>query len=73
MAPVFELLPLPPEGEDVGVGEGDDVVTAGKPVGLGEAVVVGPIVEMVETPINAPGPISGLSKTRRCEASQTKE
>ena len=61
MAPVFELLLLPPEGEEVGVSEGEDVVTAGNPVGLGEVLVVGPIVEMVETPINAPGPISGLS------------
>lgn len=61
MASVFELLLLPPEGEEVGVSEGEDVVTAGNPVGLGEVLVVGPIVEMVETPINAPGPISGLS------------
>ena len=69
MAPVFELLLLPTEGEDVGVSEGEDVVTAGKTVGLGEVLVVAPIVKMVETPMNAPGPISGLSGIRRCEAS----
>ena len=72
MAPVSELLLLPPEGDDVGVSEGEDVVTAGITVGLGEVLVVVPIVEMVETPINAPGPISGLSKIRKCEAAKQK-
>jgi len=72
MAPVFELLLLSPEGGDVGVSEGEDVVTAGKTVGFGGVLVVVPIVEMVETPINAPGPISGLSKIRRCEAAKLK-
>ena len=65
IAPVFEL-PLR-EGDDVGEREVEDVggvVTAGKFVGNGE-VPVGPLVAELETPINSPGPISGLSK--KCE------
>ena len=64
IAPVFEL-PLR-DGDDVGEredvdlgGDGDGVVTAGKSVGNGEEPV-GPSVAELETPINSPGPISGL-------------
>ena len=79
MAPVFELLPL--EGEDVGGDEekGDEEieeVTAGKTVGFGEVVPVGPepAVELVvfEPPINAPGPISGVSRRWTCEGAREK-
>jgi hypothetical protein len=71
MAPVFE--PPSPDGgeegeredEDVG-GDGVGVVTAGKSVDNGE-VPVGPSVAELETPINAPGPISGSSKKRKRE------
>lgn len=77
MAPVFELLPS--EGEDVGGGEENgeeesEEVTAGKTVGFGEVVPVGPepVVELVvfEPPINAPGPISGVSKSCTCEGAK---
>ena len=71
MAPVFE--PPPPDGDEEGewvdedVGGNDaGVVTAGKSVDNGE-VPVGPSVAELETPINAPGPISGLSRKRKRE------
>jgi len=71
MAPVSE--PPPPDGDGVGErededvgGNGGEVVTAGNSVGNGE-VLVGPSVAELETPINSPGPISGLSKKRRRE------
>jgi len=78
MAPVFELLPL--EGDDEGWGddegeESEDVI-AGKTVGFGEVVPVGPepvvVLEVFELPINAPGPISGLSKRWACEGEKEK-
>lgn len=58
MAPVFELLLL--EVEDV---------AAGRPVGLGEVVVVVPGLVVEFGPfINSPGPISGVSRNRRRDA-----
>ena len=68
IAPVCELLPEGPEvGESPDVGNG--VVKAGKPVGLAVLVPVGPAPEPEEfVPINAPGPISGVSTIHRCEA-----
>jgi len=74
MAPVFELLPR--DGDDVGEreevdlgGEGVGVVTAGKSVGNREEPV-GPSVAELETPINSPGPISGLSKKFKREGAR---
>ena len=71
MAPVFE--PPSPDGNEEGEREDEDmggndagVVTAGKSVDNGE-VPVGPSVAELETPINAPGLISGLSKKRKRE------
>ena len=77
MTPVFKL-PRPDddepyEGDDVDADKGDEP-GPGKVVGFGEPPGVGPapVVEL-ETPINAPGPISGLSKKNcRCQASETK-
>jgi len=59
MGPVFELLLR----EDEDVGEiGGDVVEAGKPVAGGAWVVLpARAEEVLEAPINSPGPISGLS------------
>ena len=73
IAAVFELFWESPDlGDDVPVGNG--VVKAGKPVGLAVFVPVGPGPEAEEfLPINAPGPISGVSKTHRCEADKGKK
>ena len=67
IAPVWLLLPLaeddPPGEEEAGsVGRG---VVVGPPVGGELAVLlpVGPVLEELEAPINAPGPISGLPET----------
>jgi hypothetical protein len=78
MAPVFELLPL--EDEDVGWGDDEgeegEGETEGNIVGFGDVVPVGPgpMVALVvfEAPINAPGPISGLSKRCTCEGAKEK-
>jgi len=79
IAAVRELLPLevPEVGESPDVGndvpEGNRVVKAGKSVGLAVFVPVGPAPEPEEfVPINAPGPISGVSTNRRCEAAKGK-
>ena len=82
MAPVSELTPVEnpesPESPDLGneEREGSDlagVVTRGKNVGLGKLVPValGPVM-VVEPPINAPGPISGLSESRRYKVTKAK-
>ena len=79
IAPIFELLLLEGEdvGEDdddsddrdvVDGDEGAGVVTAGKFVGFEDDLVVVPVppvpvLEAFEPVINAPGPISGVSKT----------
>lgn len=78
MAPVFELLlPEVEDGdgdkEEDGDGDKEEGVATGKPVGLGEVVLVvpGPVVEFVPL-INSPGPISGVSRSGRCEAADGK-
>jgi len=74
IAAVFELFfgESPDLGDDVPVANG--VVKAGKPVGLAVFVPVGPGPEAEEfVPINAPGPISGVSKTHRCEEKGKKD
>ncbi len=74
MAPVFEL-PSPeddnPEGVAVREDENEEV-TAGKPVADGVIIPGGPVVEELDPSINAPGPISGLSKRRRYEMAKEK-
>lgn len=65
IAPVFELLLLEVEDED---GDKEEGVATGKPVGLGEVVLV---VEF-DPLINSPGPISGVSRSGRCEAADGK-
>lgn len=70
MEPVLLLLEGDAVDEDEEVVDfGADVVEAGNPVADGACVVV--VVregeEELEAPINAPGPISGLSEERRCE------
>lgn len=64
------------EVEDKGAPEKSEEVIAGKAVGFGEVVPVGPepVVELVlfEPPINAPGPISGVSKRCTCEGAKEK-
>ena len=74
MAPVFELPSSEddgPEGAAVGEGE-DEEVTAGKPVGDGVTVPRGLVVEELDPLINAPGPISGLSRKHRYERAKEK-
>ena len=80
IAAVFELFFLeePESGESPDVGNdepvGNGVVKAGKFVGLAVFVPVGPGPEVEEfEPINAPGPISGVPKTHRCEADNGKK
>ena len=70
MAPVFERLL--PEVED-GDGDKEEGVATGSPVGLGEGVLVvpGPVVEF-DPLINSPGPISGVSRSGRCETADGK-
>ena len=85
MGAVFELLL---REDDAGDGDGDKggapvpfgadggVVVAGKPVAgrLWVGVPAGGWVgEGLEPPINWPGPISGLSKERRCENEREKK
>lgn len=81
MAPVCESTPVgnpeSPESPDLGneEREGSDVagvVTPGGSVGLGKLDPVGPEPVVFEPPINAPGPISGLSENRRCKVPKTK-
>jgi len=75
IAPVWLL---PPEGDPPGEEEAGSVgrgVVVGPPVGGELAVLlpVGPVLEELDAPINAPGPISGLSRRQTCEESRKKK
>jgi len=56
----------------VGENEGEDV-TVGKTVGYGKVPVRLVVVEELEEPMNAPGPISGRSEKRMYEAAKEKD
>jgi hypothetical protein len=64
MAPVFGLLLPEDEKKD-----GSDEVTPVKLGAVGE-VPVGMVMTELGSPINEPGPISGLSEKRRFEATK---
>jgi len=75
IAPVWLL---PPEGDPPGEEEAGSVgrgVVVGPPVGGELAVLlpVGPVLEELDAPINAPGPISGPSRRQTCEESRKKK